>query len=171
MTTPRANLDVTNVKEWSFRARSLLAARIAISYLTEFVSTNNRLIIKADVSYSTQVKVEIAKTTAAESRLDLARPVSPNVTYFEILYFFLFSIILVITQAWRDFVERRPFRPTLATDLLVHYYVGFSTCPGLKLDIDPLVHPIRPPRSSNCHVRTLQSIDDQIDPIQCDPAL
>lgn len=157
MTTPRTNLDVTNVKEWSLGARSLLAARIAISYLTEFVSTKNRLIIKrADVPYTTRLKVEIATPTVGESGLDLARPVASNVTYLDIFYFFLWSIILVITQAWRDFVERRPFRPTLATDLLVHYYVGFFTSPDLKLGIDPpVVHSDRPPRSSSRHVRTL----------------
>lgn len=127
MTTPHANLDVTDVKEWSFRARSLLAARIAVSYLMESESTNNRLIIKRqDVHDTIQPKIEIAQTVAAESEVDLARPVVPNVTYLEMIYFFIWSIMVVMTQAWRDFVERRPFQPTLATNSAVHYYVSLS---------------------------------------------
>lgn len=124
MATPRTNLDVPNVKEWSFRARSLVAARIAISYLTEFELKDDRFIIKRpDVQHTIKSNVEVAISTAAESEVDLARPVAPNVTYFEIIYFFIWSIMLVITQAWRDLVERRPFRSTLATESAVHYYV------------------------------------------------
>lgn len=124
MATPHTNLDVPNVKEWSFKARSLIAARIAMSYLTEFELRNDRFIFqRTDVQHTIKSNVEVAITTAAENEVDLARPVAPNVTYFEIIYFFVWSIMLVIAQAWRDFVERRPFRPTLATESAVHYYV------------------------------------------------
>lgn len=125
MTTPRANLDVTNVKEWSARARSLLAATIAISYLPEFESTKkSRMIKRPDVHHTIQPKVTIAINTASESDVDLVRPVVPSVTYLEMMHFFIWSIMLVISQAWRDFVEQRPFRPMLATESAVHYYVS-----------------------------------------------
>ena len=105
-------------------------------YLTEYQSTNNNLAIKGqdvDFTMPSKAEIEIVKTNTAESEVNLARPVVPNVTYLEIVRFFIWSFMVVITQAWRDFVEGRPFRPTLANASVSHYYVRLSPCPIFKM--------------------------------------
>lgn len=121
------NIGVTNAKGWIFRGHSLLVESVATSYLTETKSTNNKSVYRGqNVDNTIQQKVETVKKPTAESEVNLARPTAPTVTYLDIVRFVIWSIMVVITQAWRDFVERRPFRPTLASDSIAHYYVSHS---------------------------------------------
>ena len=130
MITQRVNIGVTNAKGWIFKGQSLLVESVGTSYQTETKSISRKSVYKRqDLDHTIPQKVETVETvetTTTESAVNLSRPTAPTVTYVDIVRFVIWSIMVVITQAWRDFVERRPFRPTLASDSVAHYYVSLS---------------------------------------------
>lgn len=61
----------------------------------------------------------------------LAQVVDPPVTWMETFRFALWSILLILTQAWRDFTSSTWHRPLLSTDFMTHYFVSSSLQPRL----------------------------------------
>ncbi|KAH8820193.1 pyridoxal phosphate-dependent transferase [Xylogone sp. PMI_703] len=125
METPSAALHPTDLKRLIFRGRSLLAEKSPVSYTTEIELPDNKLVNKGrvhDLDYTIRPKVHITKHNTAEKEVNLIRPPETTASYLEICRFLLWSIVLVLTQAWRDLMEGRPFKAILATDAWTHYY-------------------------------------------------
>ena len=64
-----------------------------------------------------------ASKVTKEKVVNLIRPVEPPVTYLEILKFIYWSLLVILTQAWRDGKARRLYVPLLKTDFMTHYFV------------------------------------------------
>ena len=56
--------------------------------------------------------------------VNLVKPAEPPVTYLEFLKFFVWSIMVVITQLWRDLSSGKFYKPLLSTDFVTHYFVS-----------------------------------------------
>lgn len=68
---------------------------------------------------------EVAKQKVVKA-VNLIKPVEPPVTYLETLKFIWWSILVVLTQLWRDVRSRRFYIPLLKTDFMTHYFVCCS---------------------------------------------
>ncbi|EAS35853.2 uncharacterized protein CIMG_01207 [Coccidioides immitis RS] len=55
-------------------------------------------------------------------KVNFTRPVEPPVALVEKFLFLIWSIMLVLTQVWSDFIEKRPFRYVLKSDIMAHYF-------------------------------------------------
>ncbi|KAI4199277.1 MAG: hypothetical protein LQ350_004737 [Teloschistes chrysophthalmus] len=66
----------------------------------------------------------VAKATNEKvvKAVNLVKPVEPPVTYLEILKFIWWSLLVVLTQAWRDVKARKFYVPLLKTDFMTHYF-------------------------------------------------
>lgn len=62
-----------------------------------------------------------------DKTVNLVRPTEPPVTLLEKFLFYVWSVMLVLTQVWRDFTEKRPFRAVLKSDFTAHYFVSMFT--------------------------------------------
>lgn len=117
------------ITEWVIRGRSLLADRMVKPHRGETKAEPNITKKRAPISGRStdqvkESKVEIVEKPTAVPEVNLARPIPPNVTNFEAAIFFLWSFVVIAVQAWRDFIEKRPFLAVLATDSMSHYYVS-----------------------------------------------
>lgn len=133
------SLRSTYLKRWQYYARSILRRRISIPNLDEVKKSEDTFITKRLPTISNckqghlkandadfQGRVELAKvekTHSAESKVVISRRMIPEVSYLHIFQFIVWSIWLVLVQAWADFWEGRSFRAILATDAWAHYYV------------------------------------------------
>lgn len=70
----------------------------------------------------------VAKTTKQKvvKAVNLVKPVEPPVTYLEIFKFIWWSLLVVLTQVWRDVKSRKLYVPLLKTDFMTHYFVCYS---------------------------------------------
>jgi len=79
-----------------------------------------------DAQNMDHTSVSQVKNMGEKLPFSIVRPREPEVTYLEIFRFAIWSIMLIITQTWRDFTEGRRFRPSLSSHSATHYFVSFS---------------------------------------------
>ena len=79
-----------------------------------------------DAQNMDHTSVSQVKNMGEKLPFSIVRPREPEVTYLEIFRFAIWSIMLIITQTWRDFTEGRRFRPNLSSHSATHYFVSFS---------------------------------------------
>lgn len=56
--------------------------------------------------------------------VSFVKPVEPPVTYLEVLKFLVWSLMVVLTQLWRDLSSGTFYKPLLSTDFMTHYFVS-----------------------------------------------
>lgn len=94
--------------------------------------------ISRSSSYNTTFQ---AQPLEKRSLVNLIKPVEPPVTYLEILKFVVWSIIVVLTQLWRDVSSGKLYKPLLSTDFMTHYFASASATPaGEKIFLTVVVH-------------------------------
>lgn len=103
----------------------------------------------------------------------LTQVVDPPVTWMETFRFAIWSIMLILTQAWRDFTSSTWQSPLLSTDFMAHYFVSFSIRPrpASKHSSRSLVHSSWPHGSSTGDFEPWLPNDRQNHPIENDPAI
>ena len=139
MAETQSSWRFTSLRDWVSLRQSLLVGQIAALHLADPDPKSGKLLTnghKANGHDHYVSKLELVKPEKVEKEVILTRREDPTVTYFEITKFVVWSIILVLTQMWRDWREGRPFRPTLATESWTHYYASDQSLDGPSLNTD-----------------------------------
>ncbi|KAL4870553.1 hypothetical protein BDV12DRAFT_165811 [Aspergillus spectabilis] len=95
--------------------------------VTDDKVTNGHVLIKAEGVVPVQPiangQINGAASVSPRKHVLLARPIDPEVTFMEKFRFFVWSVVVVLVQIWRDLIiERRRLRPVLFTELISHYF-------------------------------------------------
>ncbi|KAI9715084.1 MAG: hypothetical protein M1812_006202 [Candelaria pacifica] len=91
------------------------------------------LVIKSsDIPSTPPNSASISRTssnTASQPRMQIKRPfvnlikpAEPRVTWIETLRFIWWSILVILTQLWRDLSSGKFYKPLLSTDFMPHYF-------------------------------------------------
>ena len=83
------------------------------------------------LAFETTSSGTLTRQVPQESQLgqaivNLVKPIEPPVTYTEILKFFWWSVMVILSQLWKDISSGRIYKPLLRTDFTTHYFVSFS---------------------------------------------
>lgn len=65
-----------------------------------------------------------AQLPVGKAFVNLTKPTEPPVTYLEMLKFIWWSIMVILTQLWRDLTSGKFYKPLLSTDFMTHYFVS-----------------------------------------------
>lgn len=113
-----------------FKFTNLLHQWIIIFFASQsfYLSNNTRKRVslgrKRAVARTTKtLPVAVEAEKEQERKVIFTHPSEPEVSLLEKTLFVLWSIRLVLRQAWSDFLERRWFSGTLVSDAWSHYYV------------------------------------------------